>query len=412
MALPECILMNPLCRVALDHTVHSWSASTPHPQGMKVHPQLIRFLRGIDWPISIQELQSRFVTAGIPQPAIVVDRLMELRVLIGLEEHASNLATLKGQDELDLAPFLLNEYSVMYFRAALRLGLGVIAQDPATIEISSQTTRHIIHYAGLVTLEADESVQLSRQKDLCTAKWRNLGLPVPREVVLPLDRLQEAPERVGFPLVIKPITGAMGRGVFANVNSPAEIARIQEHFASKTRGPEFLLVQEFVPGTDHRLLVVNGRVTAAARRLCPFVLGDGSSTIRQLLDGPTVGERFSFTESGTVESMRCQGLTPETILPVGRKAVLNNKSNHSTGGIWRSFSPGAELAEAVHPTVQAAACRATEAIGLQVAGVDFICEDAILPLAQGRGCLIEINTHPGVEASETHDILRHMFRIQ
>ena len=410
------LTLNPFTRVTPEHAVHGWSASAVRLRGIHVHPGLLLALRELPWPMPAAELAGAFARLGYAPPESLVESLESARILVRLGEHGSNLARLKGAGKLDLSPFLMNQYSIEYFRAALRLGLQVVAQDPATLEITGSDRRHVIRYAELATLDPEAAADLSQRKELCTQRWRALGLPVPRELVLARERLQEAPAHVGFPLVIKPIQGAMGLGVFANVNSGEEIARIQAFFAAGPQAREHLLVQTCVPGTDHRLLVVGGRMIAAARRICPFVLGDGVSTLRQLIPSPTVGEKFSFTEPGTLEALRVQGFTPETVLPRGGKALLNHKANTCTGG----FS--VDATEAIHPTVQAAACRAAEAIGLQVAGVDFICEDAALPLAEGKGCLIEINTRPGVVESHIYpslgrsrgvcdEILRFMFGL-
>jgi cyanophycin synthetase len=237
---------------------------------------------------------------------------------------------------------------------------------------------------------------ISSDKDLTKSLLSSCGVPVPqgRVVSSPADAW-DAAEEIGGPVVVKPSDGNHGRGVSTNLTVRAEI-EAAFHFAQE-EGSE-VIVERFVPGSEHRLLVVGGRMVAAARGEAASVVGDGVSTIIQLIDSqlnsdPRRGETEDFPlnlilldeEPLVGLELARQGFTPESVPPAGG-AVL----------ILRHGNVAFDVTDIVHPTVAAAAALAARVVGLDIAGVDLVAQDISQPLDEHNGAIVEVNAGPGL----------------
>jgi len=252
-------------------------------------------------------------------------------------------------------------------------------------------------WAAEVDSTSAVSESIAQDKDLSKTLLRAAGVPVP--LGRPVDSVEEAWEvaqAIGLPVVLKPQDGNQGKGVTVNIVS-------REHLETAYRAAaEFgqVMVEKFLPGGDFRLLVVGDRLVAAARRDPPHVIGDGRHTVRELVDivnaDPRRGDghatsltRIRFDDIA-VARLGIQGLTPEDVPEMGRRVVLRNNANLSTGGT------ATDVTDEVHPEVAARAVAAARMVGLEICGVDVVCESVQRPLEETGGGVVEVNAAPGL----------------
>ncbi|MDP2820428.1 MAG: cyanophycin synthetase [Polaromonas sp.] len=241
------------------------------------------------------------------------------------------------------------------------------------------------------------SESIAQDKDLTKKLLLAAGVPVPMgQPVANPDQAWEAAQRIGLPVVLKPQDGNQGKGVTVNIvtRDHLDIAfrAAAEHGA--------VMIEKFLPGNDFRLLVVGNKLVAASRREPPQVLGDGLHTVRELVDivnqDPRRGEghatsltKIRFDEIA-VARLGVQDLTPESIPARGRRVILRNNANLSTGGT------ATDVTGDVHPEVAARAVAAAQMIGLHICGVDMVCQSVLRPLEAQNGGVVEVNAAPGL----------------
>ena len=237
---------------------------------------------------------------------------------------------------------------------------------------------------------------ISRDKDLTKTLLSSCGVPVPegRLVNSPADAW-EAAEDIGVPVVVKPYDGNHARGVFTN------LARREEVEAAYTAAIEEgsgVIVERFVFGSEHRLLIVGGKLVAASRGESASIVGDGRSTINELIDAqlnsdPRRGAAEEFPldvidlsdNPVALAEVTRQGFTPDSVPPAGHKVLVVRTGNHTC-----------EITPLVHPSTAATASLAARIVGLDIAGVDLVCEDISKPLDEQRGAIVEVNAGPGL----------------
>ncbi|GAB3478395.1 cyanophycin synthetase [Polaromonas eurypsychrophila] len=241
------------------------------------------------------------------------------------------------------------------------------------------------------------SESIAQDKDLTKKLLLAAGVPVPTgRPVSDVDDAWTAALQIGLPVVLKPLDGNQGKGVTVNIVT-------REHLdiafrAAAEHGD--VMVEKFLPGNDFRLLVVGSKLVAASRREPPQVLGDGLHTVRELVDivnqDPRRGEghatsltKIRFDEIA-VARLAVQDLTPESIPARGRRVILRNNANLSTGGT------ATDVTGDVHPEVAASAVAAAQMIGLDICGVDVVCESVLRPLEAQNGGVVEVNAAPGL----------------
>jgi cyanophycin synthetase len=237
---------------------------------------------------------------------------------------------------------------------------------------------------------------ISRDKDLTKTLLGFCGVPVPegRMVDSPADAWEAAGE-IGVPVVVKPYDGNHARGVFTNLMSREEVEAAYTAAIDEGSG---VIVERFIRGSEHRLLVVGGKLVAASRGETAAVIGDGKSTINQLIDAqinsdPRRGAAEEFPldivelESNPVylHEVARQGFAPDSIPAEGREVLVVRTGNHSC-----------DITELVHPETAETVSLAARVVGLDIAGVDLVCEDISLPLDGQRGAIVEVNAGPGL----------------
>ncbi|MBS0441888.1 MAG: cyanophycin synthetase [Proteobacteria bacterium] len=238
---------------------------------------------------------------------------------------------------------------------------------------------------------------IAQDKDLTKRLLAAAGVPVPRgRPVKDVEDGWAAALALGLPVVVKPRDGNQGKGVTVNIVD-------REHFDAAYRAADEIgevMVEQFLPGHDFRLLVVGDKLVAAARRDPPYVVGDGVHTVRELVDKVNAdprrgdGHATSLTrirlDDIAMARLKLQELTAESVPPTGQRVVLRNNANLSTGGT------ATDVTDDVHPQVAARAVSAARMVGLEICGVDVVCESVGVPLEQQRGGVVEVNAAPGL----------------
>ncbi|HKD54970.1 MAG TPA: cyanophycin synthetase, partial [Steroidobacteraceae bacterium] len=241
------------------------------------------------------------------------------------------------------------------------------------------------------------AVELASDKEETNKILASLGLPVPQqELVQSETQALRAARRIGFPVVTKPYNGNHGRGISIRLTSEAEVAHgftvAREHSRS-------VVIESFLEGDDHRLLVVNGQLVAATRRTPGHVVGDGEHTVAQLIDivnqDPRrgVGHEKVLTrlelDAQAHKMLERAGLTAESVPARNQTVYLRSTANLSTGGT------ATDVTDTIHPDNREMAERAVRAIGLDVGGVDFLSKNITESYRQIGGGICEVNAAPG-----------------
>jgi cyanophycin synthetase len=237
---------------------------------------------------------------------------------------------------------------------------------------------------------------IAGDKDLTKTLLKACGVPVPEgTVVANADEAWEAAQEFDAPVVVKPSDGNHGRGVTLDLTQEADI-RAAFEFANR-HGSE-VLVERNIPGNEHRMLVVGGKVVAAARGESAWVTGDGKSNVIQLVDSqintdPRRGtteahplNRLNTAEDGAVQlDLQRQGLAPLSVPAAGQRVLVQRNGNVSI-----------DCTDEVHPEVAYQVSLGVRAVGLDIAGVDLVCEDISRPLPEQGGAIVEVNAGPGL----------------
>ncbi len=239
---------------------------------------------------------------------------------------------------------------------------------------------------------------IAQDKHLTRRLLAEAGVPVPEgRPVANLEQALEVLEEVGGPVVVKPQFGNQGRGVSVNLATREEVATAYSLALEKE---PTVVVERYVAGGDYRVLVVAGVVVAASRRYPPTVTGDGSSTIIELVARANADPRRSNSHSTALSPILIddvargvlaeQGLAAESVPAAGRRVLMRQNANLSTGGVAE------DVTELVHPEVAARAIEAARIVGLDVAGIDIVAGDISQPLESQGGAVIEVNAGPGL----------------
>jgi cyanophycin synthetase len=241
------------------------------------------------------------------------------------------------------------------------------------------------------------AVELASDKEETNKILAGLGLPVPQqELVQNEAQAVRAARRIGFPVVTKPYNGNHGRGISIRLTTEEEVAHgfqvAREHSRS-------VVIESFLEGDDHRLLVVNGELVAATRRTPGHVVGDGEHTIEQLIESVNqdprrgVGHEKVLTrlelDTQAHKMLERAQLTPQSVPAAGTVVYLRSTANLSTGGT------ATDVTDVIHPDNREMAERAVRAIGLDVGGVDFLSKNICESYRKIGGGICEVNAAPG-----------------
>ena len=242
------------------------------------------------------------------------------------------------------------------------------------------------------------AVDLASDKEETNRTLHDAGLPVPRQrkVYNASDAVDSA-ERIGYPVVIKPLDSNHGQGVSVKLTTPEQVELAFEGAQEYSKG---VLVESYIPGSDYRMLVVNHQLLAVARRIPAHVVGDGVHTVGALVEEVNkdprrgIGHENVLTRvalDGVAERLLAdKGYSPETVPEPGETVYLCATANLSSGGT------AIDVTDSVHPDNREMAVRAIRAIGLDVGGVDFITTDICASYRETGGAICEVNACPGL----------------
>ena len=258
------------------------------------------------------------------------------------------------------------------------------------------------HQRRIWAAEVDQtsavSESIAQDKELSKQLLHAAGVPVPigRPVADEADAWAAAQE-IGLPVVVKPRDGNQGKGITVNITTREALVAA---YQSALTVSDDILVERFLPGSDYRLLVVGDQLVAAARREPPLVLGDGESTVAELVarvnadprrgDGHATPLTRIRIDDIAVAQLAAQGLAPDSVPARGQRVPLRHNANLSTGGT------ATDVSDEVHPEVAERAITAAQTVGLHVCGVDMVCQSVLRPLEEQGGGIVEVNAAPGL----------------
>lgn len=238
------------------------------------------------------------------------------------------------------------------------------------------------------------------------------GIPVPKgRTISTAEELKKAIDWLGFPVVTKPLDGNHGKGATINITNLKDALK---GFQEARKYSQWVMVEQYIQGFDFRLLVINGKFVAAAKRTPAMVTGDGTSTIKQLIERENkdsrrgIGHEKALTrinlDKHTQNLLKQLNLTTMSVLPAGEVLYLKSTANISTGGT------ATDVTDLVDPYNVLMAERIAGLIGLDICGIDVMTTDIAIPLNEARGAVLEVNAAPGfrMHISPTYGLPRNV----
>jgi cyanophycin synthetase len=242
------------------------------------------------------------------------------------------------------------------------------------------------------------AVRIASDKALTKKLLNEAGVPVPQgETVTTIEDALRVAHRLASPVTVKPLDADQGKGVTVACRTDAEI---EQAYAYARKFGRHIIVERFIEGADYRVLVAGGKVAAASLRRPAHVVGDGTHTVRELVDlenrNPARGAGHTniltqiALDAHAEDLLRRQGLVPDAVPVAGRTVYLRGNANLSTGGTAE------DVTDLLPESTRRLCVRAAAKIGLDVAGIDIVCRDIAVPLADQGGAVIEVNAAPGI----------------
>ena len=252
-------------------------------------------------------------------------------------------------------------------------------------------------WATTTSLTSHAGVEVAGNKNRTKAMLNDAGVPVPRGTTVYSEAgLRDAIDELGFPIVTKPLDGNHGKGATIRIMNWKDAA---EGLVAAQAYSRAVIVEQFIEGYDFRLLVVNGKLIAAAKRTPAAVTGNGKSSIQQLIDEVNkdprrgIGHEKVLTsikiDKPTLDILKARKMTLKSVLPAGEEIYLKSTANISTGGT------ATDVTDQMHPYNVLLAERVAGIVGLDICGIDLMATDIAVPLNESRGAVIEVNAAPG-----------------
>lgn len=326
-------------------------------------------------------------------------------VLMGLATPAPRLAAAHARWQTGLIAWLdrvrptqMGLNTQRFALAALKAGYPVapIAQD--TLQIGWGRHSRWIE-SSMNDATGGIAMRMARHKWQTGQRLEALGLPVPRTLVArTLEELDAAAEAFGYPLVVKPANQDAAEGVTVNIRQRDALVTAFE--AALKLSPGGALIQPFMSGTDHRLLVVNGECLMVSKRHPAGVVGDGEQSVRALIEAANENPLRGTRKHSTLKKITLdddshrwlaeQNLTLDSVPAAGQRVRLRSIPNMTTGGVHENVTAQ------VHPDNKALAVAAAKAVRLNVAGIDMLCPDIRRSWREVGATIIEVNGQPNV----------------
>lgn len=281
--------------------------------------------------------------------------------------------------------------------AALDRGIPLRRLDRGVIELGwgAHAVRMDSSFTGRT---GNVATRIARDKTATSRLLRAAAIPVPASFsVASLEQAKAAAQKLGWPVVVKPSNQDQGMGVVPDIRTPALLQTAFESAAGFSPGA--VIVESHIAGDDHRMLVVGGRLLAATRRIPGGVTGNGLDSVTQLVQQVNTDPRRGTSKRSLMMELVLnaeallllaeQGLKPDSIVAAGLFVRLRRTANISTGGT------ALDVSGLVHPDNRVVAERAARAVGLDIAGVDFLCPDISRSWREVGGAVCEVNAQPG-----------------
>jgi cyanophycin synthetase len=251
--------------------------------------------------------------------------------------------------------------------------------------------------ATIASTTSNIAVDIACDKEETKLLLEAAEIPVPRGTVIRTEiGLDEAIEKFGYPLVIKPIDGNHGKGNTTNITNREQALKAFEAAKVYSRS---VIVERFITGFDFRILVINHKFICAALRTPASVMGDGEHTIQWLIDETNKDPRRGYghekvltqitVDGSTMKMLEEKGYTLETVPPKGELVLLKTTANLSTGGT------STDVTDEVHPANVFMCERISKIIGLDICGIDIMATDLRTPVSENGGAILEVNAAPG-----------------
>ena len=309
----------------------------------------------------------------------MADDIQEMRELREADRLGPSTGSIVAEAEARGIPWIrLNKYSLC------QLGYGA-NQKRIQATVTSETS--------------SIGVELACDKEDTKYLLEQAEVEVPRGDIIRRERsLEDACNYVGYPLVIKPIDGNHGRGITVDIQNYDEALEAFRQAKESSRSG-VIIVEKFIIGQDYRLLVINNKLVAAALRSPAHVIGDGKSTVQQLIDKVNEDPRRGYGHEKVLTQITVNeltqtiikdaGYTLESVIPEGERLILKDTANLSTGGTAE------DVTDIVHPANVSMAERISKIIDLDICGIDVMTTDITKPLSETGGAVLEVNAGPG-----------------
>ena len=282
-------------------------------------------------------------------------------------------------------------------KEAKKRGIPILRLDGSYIQLGHGARQRRLQ-ATMTDRTSGIGMEIADDKKRTKRILDEAGIPVPRgETVGTLEGALEVAEELGYPVVLKPLSGNHGRGITTNVQSPDEVA-LAFDIAKDVHSR--VIVERFLTGSDFRVLLVNHKFVAAARRDPARVVGDGHKTVLELVDQLNAdpkrgdGHERALTrvriDRDTEEMLGKQRLTLDSVPDEGQVVVLKTTANISSGGT------ATDVTDDVHPQVRAVCERVSRIINLDIMGIDIVAPTLAKPLHETGGGIVEVNAAPGL----------------
>ncbi len=251
--------------------------------------------------------------------------------------------------------------------------------------------------ATMTELTSSLGVETACDKEETKRTLERAFIPVPKgRLINDAERLEEVISEIGFPVVIKPLDGNHGRGITTHIQSVEE-ARTAFEMAQKISSQ--VIVEKFIEGFDFRFLLINYKLVAVAKRTPAMIIGDGSSTISQLIEEVNHDPRRGEGHENVLTTIKIDKITMgileknklhlNSILPLGKMLIIKDTANISTGGTAE------DVTDLVHPANVQMAERIARILNLDICGIDLMAWDVAKPVNSSNGGVLEVNACPG-----------------
>ena len=241
------------------------------------------------------------------------------------------------------------------------------------------------------------AVDMACNKELTKKMLDMASIPVASgSICVNEDDLVQTIEKIGYPIVLKPLDGNHGKGASINVTNWEDAV---SGLAFAKEYSNRIIVEKFITGFDFRILVIDNKLVAAAKRVPAHVVGDGSKTIQELINLTNLDPRRGYghenvltkidVDRDTEDLLEKLNYTLENIPRKGEIVYLKSTANLSTGGT------SVDVTDMMHPENIFLAERISRVIGLDICGVDIMAENLTQPLKENGGVILEVNAAPG-----------------